>query len=105
VPCQANKRTVSDAFTELRWVQNIQGAITVIVLTLDRISPGMGPYFKVVLQPEIDELHVWQWSASGTYSAVCLRHFQWCCTIQTMGENIEDMGTRKVQIFHVTGST
>jgi hypothetical protein len=67
VPNRARKRTVFEAMTELRWVRHIRGAITVAVLA---------EYFRlwdllseVVLQPDVDDSHVWQFSASGSYSA------------------------------------
>jgi len=67
VPNRARKRTVFEAMTELRWVRDIRGATTVAVLA---------EYFRlwdllseVVLQPDVDDSHVWKFSASGSYSA------------------------------------
>jgi hypothetical protein len=67
VPNRARKRTVFEAMTELRWARDIRGAITVAVLA---------EYFRmwdllseVVLQPDVDDSHVWKFSASGSYSA------------------------------------
>ena len=66
VPNRARKRTVFEAMTELRWVRDIRGATTVAVLA---------EYFRlwdilseVVLQPDVDDSHVWQFSASDSYS-------------------------------------
>lgn len=71
---------------------------------------------EVVLQPEVDDLHVWQ------MAIVCFRNFsaqsayekgggvgggvlQWSYTMQTMGEDLEELGTKKVQVFHVADRT
>ncbi|WVZ85337.1 hypothetical protein U9M48_032277 [Paspalum notatum var. saurae] len=63
---KAKRRTVFEAATDLRWVQDIRGAITV---------PVLAEFFKIwdllsnlVLQPEIEDTHRWQFSSSGVYS-------------------------------------
>ena len=67
ISSRAKKRTVHDALTERRWVSDIRGALSLAVLTeylalWDLLS-------NVVLQPDVDDLHVWQFSSSGKYSA------------------------------------
>jgi hypothetical protein len=55
---KARKRTVYEALTEMKWVQDIRGATTVPVLI---------EFFKLwdllsdlTLQPEVDDAHIWQ---------------------------------------------
>ena len=64
---KARKRTVYEALTEMKWVQDIRGATTVPVLI---------EFFKLwdllsdlTLQPVVDDAHIWQFSSSGVYSA------------------------------------
>ena len=64
---RARKRSVHEAMTEMRWISDIRGALTVDVLAeylalWDLLS-------DVVLQPEIEDTHIWQFSASGRHSA------------------------------------
>jgi len=64
---RARKRTVHEAMTERRWISDIRGALTVVVLAeylwlWDLLS-------EVVLQPEIEDNHIWQFSPLGRYSS------------------------------------
>ncbi|XP_012704012.1 uncharacterized protein LOC105915054 [Setaria italica] len=64
---RAKKRTVYEALTEMRWIADIRGALTVAVL-----SEYLGLWdllSEVVLQPEVEDLHIWCFSALGRYSA------------------------------------
>jgi hypothetical protein len=67
IPSRAKKRTVSDALTDLRWVADIRGALTVAVLT--EYLDLWGLLAEVVLQPEIEDSHIWQFTQTGQYSA------------------------------------
>lgn len=67
VNSRAKKRTVHEAITGRKWISDIRGALTVEVLTeylglWDILS-------DVMLQPELEDTHIWQFSASGIYSA------------------------------------
>ena len=64
---KARKRTVYEALTEMKWVQDIRGAITVPVLT--EILKLWDLLLDLTLQPEVDHAHIWQFSSSGVYSA------------------------------------
>jgi hypothetical protein len=67
IPITTKKRTVLDVVSDMRWVSDIKGAFTVDVLAeylgvWDMIS-------QLVLQPEVQNTHIWCFSASGKYSA------------------------------------
>lgn len=64
---RARKRTVHDALTNQQWISDIQGALTLAILMeylllWDLLS-------EVVLQPDVEDIHIWQFSPSGIYSA------------------------------------
>jgi hypothetical protein len=64
---RAKKRTVFEALTKLRWVADIRGALTLAVLSeyfalRDLLS-------DVVLQPEVEDTHIWRFASTGQYSA------------------------------------
>jgi len=64
---RAKKRTVHKAITGRKWIFDIRGALTVEVLT-----QYLGLWdipAEVMLQPELEDTHIWQFSASGIYSA------------------------------------
>ena len=66
ISSRARKRSVHEAITEMRWISDIRGALTIDVLAEylaleDLIS-------DVVLQSEIEDNHICQFSASGKYS-------------------------------------
>ncbi|CAO2038521.1 unnamed protein product [Urochloa humidicola] len=67
IPTRARKRTVHEALTDMRWVTDIKGALTLNVLW---------EYFGLwhflagfELQPEVEDSHIWLFSSSGKYSA------------------------------------
>jgi hypothetical protein len=64
---RAKKRTVHEALTDMRWVADIRGFLTVAVLTeyLDLWEI----LAEVVLQPEVEDFHIWQFAPTGKYSA------------------------------------
>jgi hypothetical protein len=64
---RAKKRTVFDALTDMRWVSDIRGALTVAVL--DEYLELWDMLSEVVLQPNVAETHTWRFAASGQYSA------------------------------------
>jgi len=66
VAARAKKRTVHDALHNRRWVSDIRGALTVNVL-IEYIHLWKS-LSGVVLQPDVDDTHIWQFSASGQYS-------------------------------------
>jgi hypothetical protein len=63
----ASKRLVKDALTDLNWVADISGALSVRalaqVLDLCDLLEGL------VLQPGIPDKHIWKFNASGDYSS------------------------------------
>jgi hypothetical protein len=63
----ASKRLVKDALTDLNWVADIRGALSVRalaqVLDLCDLLEGL------VLQPGIPDRHIWKFNASGDYSS------------------------------------
>jgi hypothetical protein len=64
-PSRGKKQTVSDALTDLRWVADIRGALTVAVLT--EYLDLWDLLAEVVLQPEIEDSHIWQFTQTGQY--------------------------------------
>jgi hypothetical protein len=52
----AKKRTISDALTDLRWVADIRGTLTVTVFT--EYLDLWDSLAEVVLQPEIEDSHI-----------------------------------------------
>jgi len=66
IASRAKKRTVSEALTNRQWVSDIRGALSVAVL-----SEYLGLWellSEIWLQPEIEDLHIWKFSATGQYS-------------------------------------
>jgi len=64
---RARKQSVFDAFTGARWITDIKGAFTLDVLVeylalWDLLS-------EVTLHSDIDDVHVWQLSTTGQYTA------------------------------------
>ena len=64
---RARKQSVFDAFTGARWITDIKGAFTLDVLVeylalWDLLS-------EVTLHSDIDDVHVWQLSTMGQYTA------------------------------------
>jgi len=64
---RARNRSVFDAFTGARWITDIKGAFTLDVLVeylalWDLLS-------EVTLHSDIDDVHVWQLSTTGQYTA------------------------------------
>jgi hypothetical protein len=58
---------VFEALTEMRWISDIQGALTVVALTA---YLGLWDLLSVfVLQPEVEDSYTCQLSASRKYSA------------------------------------
>jgi len=61
------RRTVYEALINMRWVADIKGA-----LTLDVLAEYLGLWDLLaerVLQPDVEDSHIWKFSASGQYSA------------------------------------
>jgi len=63
VAARAKKRTVRDALEDNRLISDIRGALTVNVL-IDylHLSENLS---GVELQPDVDDTHIWLFSASG----------------------------------------
>ena len=66
VAARARKRKVTDTLHNRRWIFDIKGALTVQVLIeyihlWQRLS-------NVVLQPEVEDTHIWQFSTGGQYT-------------------------------------
>jgi hypothetical protein len=56
ISSRAKKRTISDALTDLRWVADIRGTLTVTVFT--EYLDLWDSLAEVVLQPEIEDSHI-----------------------------------------------
>jgi hypothetical protein len=67
ISSRAKKRTVYEALTNGRWVTDIRGAHTVIVLA--EYLNLWQLLTEVVLQPDVDDSHIWQFASTGKYSA------------------------------------
>ena len=64
---ESKKRTVHDALVENRWIFDIRGALTInVLIEYLRLWEKLSG-FK--LQAEVDDTHIWQFSASGHYSS------------------------------------
>ena len=64
---RANKRTVLEALTNHGWIADIQGAHTVgIIIEFLALWDILS---EVVLQPGVEDAHIWHLSTSGQYSA------------------------------------
>ena len=64
---RANKRTVLEALTNHGWIADIQGAHTVgIIIEFLALWDILS---EVVLQPGVEDAHIWRLSTSGQYSA------------------------------------
>ena len=60
ISVRARKRTVLEAVSDLRWVSDIRGALTVNVL-----AEFLGVWNLIahlVLQPEVEDIHIWRFS-------------------------------------------
>jgi hypothetical protein len=96
---RAKKRTVFEAPTEMRWISDIRGALTVAVLTE---YLGLWDFLSdFVLQPEVEDSHTWQLSSSGKYSAKSAYEGLFIGAIQfrpvrSLGKNMEELGTWQV---------
>ena len=62
----AKTRTVSQALSNRRWVEDIQGALTVQVITEYLLVWDLVD--GIMLQPDIPDQHRWKLSSSGSYS-------------------------------------
>jgi hypothetical protein len=64
---RTKKRTVFDGLTDMLWVSDIRGALTVPVLA--EYLELWDLLTEVVLQPNVADTHIWRFAASGQYSA------------------------------------
>jgi hypothetical protein len=62
-----NKRTVQDALSNRRWVSDIKGALTVVAL-IDYLHLWE-TLSDIVLQPNIEDKHIFSFASDGRYSA------------------------------------
>jgi hypothetical protein len=63
---RARKRSVFDALTDARWITDIKGALTLEVLAEYLELWEVLSNFS--LQTEVEDVHAWQFSASGQYT-------------------------------------
>ena len=64
---RAKKITVHDALVENRWISDIRGTLTInVLIEYLRLWEKLSGF---ELQAEVDDTHIWQFSASGHYSA------------------------------------
>lgn len=61
-----NQRKVQEALTDNAWARDIQGALTVGVI--NEYLALWNLISEVVLQPEVDDVHIWRFSSDGKYS-------------------------------------
>jgi hypothetical protein len=66
-PARRKKCTVKEAFTNHDWVADIQGALTLDIITEYIQLWNLVHGFQ--LQPEVHDSHYWRLSSSGQYSA------------------------------------
>lgn len=64
---RGKKRSVAEALTDMRWVEDIRGASTVFVLFEQHFLEHF--LSEIVLQPDVVDSHIWQFSTTGRYSA------------------------------------
>jgi hypothetical protein len=57
VSIRARKKTVYDALTDRCWVSDIREALTVVVL--EEFLALWDLLSEVMLQPEVEDLHIW----------------------------------------------
>ena len=62
-----NKRTVLEDLTNLTWVRDIQGAFSAAFFT--KYFALWDIILEVLLQPEVEDAHVWRFFGDGHYSA------------------------------------
>jgi hypothetical protein len=60
---RTKKRTVFDGLTDMRWVSDIRGALTVPVLA--EYLELWDLLTEVALQPNVADTHIWRFAASG----------------------------------------
>jgi hypothetical protein len=82
-PRPQNSRTVAVAFTKNAWLQDIDGALTLLVLIQyvqirERLE-------SVVLNPSLPDIIAWRWCSSGNYSARSTYGATFCCQSQLLG--------------------
>jgi hypothetical protein len=68
-PARRKKHTVKEAFTNRDWVADIQGALTLDIITEYIQLSDLVHGFQ--LQPEVHDSHYWRLSSSGQYSTKC----------------------------------
>jgi hypothetical protein len=63
ISTRAKKRTIHDALIDRKWVYDIRGAVLTEYICLRYLL------LNVVRQPDIEDLHMWQFSPLRKYSA------------------------------------
>jgi hypothetical protein len=63
----ANKRTVVEGLTDMAWVHDLRGTVTVVVIAeFINLAEAVS---EVLFLPDTPDKHIWRFSSSGQYSA------------------------------------
>ena len=102
---RANRGTVPGALTNHNWIQDVQGATSVVVLTeylnlWDILS-------DCELQPGVPGTHCWKLASSVQYSAKSAYEafFQGSVLFRALGIYMEDLGSKQMQILSLASGT